>query len=66
MIGLLLTGLAAGLTLSAKHSGILLAPMLLGLTLVEIACAERGRRKRMAGTLSVGLAATVVLGVVVL
>jgi len=58
--------LAAGLTLSAKHSGILLAPMLLGLTLVEIACAERGRRKRMAGTLSVGLAATVVLGVVVL
>jgi len=66
VIGLLLTGLAAGLTLSAKHSGILLAPMLLGLTLVEIACAERGRRKRMAGTLSVGLAATVVLGVVVL
>ncbi len=37
VIRLLLTGLAAGLTLSAKHSGILLAPMLLGLTLVEIA-----------------------------
>src|ERR1700683_1781187 len=66
VVGLLLTGLAAGLTLSAKHSGILLAPMLLGLTLVEIACAERGRRKRMAGTLLVGLAATVVLAVVVL
>jgi 4-amino-4-deoxy-L-arabinose transferase-like glycosyltransferase len=63
---LLLTGLAAGLTLSAKHSGILLAPMLLGLTLVEIACAERGRRKRMAGTLFGGIAAIVVLGVVVL
>src|ERR1700732_269888 len=60
---LLLTGLAAGLTLSAKHSGILLAPMMLGLTLVEIACAERGRRKRMAGTLFGGLAAVVVLAV---
>jgi len=66
VVRLLLTGLAAGLTLSAKHSGILLAPMLLGLTLVEIACAERGRRKRMAGTLIGGIAAMVVLAVVVL
>jgi hypothetical protein len=63
VIRLLLTGLAAGLTLSAKHSGILLAPMLLGLTLVEIACAERARRKRTAGTLLGGFAAIVVLGV---
>ena len=66
VIRLLLTGLAAGLTLSAKHSGILLAPMLLGLTLIEIACAERGRRKRMAGTLFGGIAAIVVLAVAVL
>src|ERR1700684_2091569 len=66
VIRLLLAGLAAGLTLSAKHSGILLAPMLLGLTLVEIACAERGRRKRMAGTLFGGFAAIAVLAVVVL
>jgi 4-amino-4-deoxy-L-arabinose transferase-like glycosyltransferase len=66
LIRLLLTGLAAGLTLSAKHSGILLAPMLLGLTLVEIACAEPGRRKRMAGTLFGGIAATVIVAVVVL
>ena len=66
VIRLLLTGLAAGLALSAKHSGILLGPMLLGLTLVEIACAERGRRKRMAGTLFGGFAAIVVLAVVVL
>ena len=66
VIRLLLTGLAAGLTLSAKHSGILLAPMLLGLALVEIACAERGRRKRMAGTLFGGIAAIVVLAVGVL
>ena len=66
VIRLLVTGLAGGLTLSAKHSGILLAPMLLGLTLVEIACAERERRKRMAGTLFGGLAAIVVLAVMVL
>ena len=66
VIRLLLTGLAAGLALSSKHSGILLAPMLLGLTLVEIACAQRGERKRMAGTLFGGLAATVVVAVVVL
>ncbi len=66
VIRLLLTGLAAGLALSSKHSGILLAPMLLGLTLVEIACAERGRSKRMAGTLLGGMAATVIVAVVVL
>ena len=66
VIRLLLTGLAAGLTLSAKHSGILLAPMLLGLTLVEIAYAGRGQRKRIAGTLFGGFAAIVVLGVGVL
>src|SRR6202161_1253135 len=66
VIRLLLAGLAAGLTLSAKHSGILLAPMLLGLTLVEIACAEPGRRKRVAGTLVGGIAAIVIVAVVVL
>ena len=66
VIPLLLTGLAAGLTLSAKHSGILLAPMLLGLILVEIACAERTRRKQMAATLFGGFAAMVGLAVVVL
>jgi len=65
-IRVLLTGLAAGLTLAAKHSGILLAPMLLGLTVVEIACAERGRRRRMAGTLLGGFAAAVILAIAVL
>ena len=63
---LLLTGLAAGLALSAKHSGILLAPMLLGLVLVEIACAERARRKQMAAKLFSGFVAMAVLAVVVL
>ena len=66
VVRLLLTALAAGLTLASKHSGILLAPMLLGLTLVEIACAERGGRKRVTGTLLGGLAAMVVLAVGVL
>jgi 4-amino-4-deoxy-L-arabinose transferase-like glycosyltransferase len=66
VIRLLLTGLAAGLTLSSKHSGILLAPMLLGLTGVEIACAERGQRKRMAGRLLGGIAAIVIVAVVIL
>jgi len=66
VIRLLLTGLAAGLTLSSKHSGILLAPMLLGLALVEIACAERRRRKRMVGILFGGIAATVIVAVVIL
>ena len=63
---LLLTGLAAGLTLSSKHSGILLAPMLLGLTLVEIAYAERSRRKQIAATLLGGIAAIAILAVAVL
>jgi 4-amino-4-deoxy-L-arabinose transferase-like glycosyltransferase len=66
VIRLLLTGLAAGLALSSKHSGILLAPMLLGLTVVEVACAERGQRKRMAGTLLGGIAAIVIVAVVIL
>jgi 4-amino-4-deoxy-L-arabinose transferase-like glycosyltransferase len=66
VIRLLLTGLAAGLTLSAKHSGILLAPMLLGLVLVEIGCAEREQRKRVAGTLFGGFAVIAILGVMVL
>ncbi|MGC2403335.1 MAG: glycosyltransferase family 39 protein [Acidobacteriaceae bacterium] len=66
LIRLLLTALAAGLTLASKHSGILLAPMLLALALVEIAYAERESRKRIARTLLSGFAAIAVLAVVVL
>ena len=66
VIRLLLTGLAAGLTLAAKHSGILLAPMLLGLTVVEIVCAESGRRRRVAGMLLGGFAAAAIIAVAVL
>jgi 4-amino-4-deoxy-L-arabinose transferase-like glycosyltransferase len=63
---LLLAGLAAGLTLSAKHSGILLAPILPALTLVEIAYAAPERRKPMAAKLFGGIAAITILAVGVL
>jgi 4-amino-4-deoxy-L-arabinose transferase-like glycosyltransferase len=66
VIRLLLTGLAAGLTLASKHSGILLAPMLLTLALAELAYAGSEERKRMAKTLFGGFAAIAVLAVGVL
>src|SRR5580698_308865 len=66
VIRLLLTGFAAGLTLASKHSGILLAPMLLALALAEIAYAERERRKQIVRTLLGGFAAIAVLAVAVL
>ncbi len=66
VVRLLLTALSAGLTLASKHSGILLAAMLPALMLVEIAYAERERRKQIATTLLGGFAAIAVLSVVVL
>jgi hypothetical protein len=63
---LLLAGLTAGLLLATKHSGILLAPMLLMLVAGEIAFAPKGSRGRTALRLSGALAAIVLLGVTVL
>jgi 4-amino-4-deoxy-L-arabinose transferase-like glycosyltransferase len=63
---LLIAGLAAGLLLATKHSGILLAPMLVLLILWELACAPAGTRRRLALRLSGAFAAIVVMGVVVL
>ena len=63
---LLLAGLVAGLLLATKHSGILLAPMLLVLVAGEIAFAPKGSRSRTALRLGGALAAIVVLGVTVL
>jgi 4-amino-4-deoxy-L-arabinose transferase-like glycosyltransferase len=63
---LLLAGLAAGLLLATKHSGILLAPMLVLLILWELACAPTGTRRRMALRLAGAFAAIVMIGVVVL
>jgi len=63
---LLLTGLAAGCLLATKHSGILLAPMLLMLIAGEIVAAGKGSRARTALRLSGAFAAIVLIGVAVL
>ena len=66
LVRLLLAGLAAGLLLATKHSGILLAPMLLLLIGWEIATAPRGTRKRLALRLGGAFAVIVAIGVAVL
>ena len=63
---LALAGLAAGLLLATKHSGILLAPMLLLLIGWELFTAPKGSRARLALRLSGAFAAIVVVGVLVL
>ena len=66
LLRLLLAGVAAGLLLATKHSGILLAPMLLLLIGWEILTAPKGTRRRMTLRLSGAFAAIVVVGVLVL
>ncbi|HKF47283.1 MAG TPA: glycosyltransferase family 39 protein [Terracidiphilus sp.] len=63
---LVLAGVVAGFLLATKHSGILLAPMLLLLIGWEIAAAPKETRGRIAVRLSGAFAAIVVIGVVVL
>jgi len=63
---LLMAGLAAGLLLATKHSGILLAPMLLMLIGWEVFAASKGTRGRLAVRLCGAFAAIVVIGVAVL
>lgn len=63
---LLVAGLAGGLLLATKHSGILLAPMLVLLIVWEIILTPKGGRWRVALRLSGALVAIVVMGVVVL
>jgi hypothetical protein len=63
---LLAAGLAAGLLLATKHSGILLAPMLVLLIVWEIFVAKPGARRSTALRLSGAFAVIVVVGVVVL
>jgi hypothetical protein len=63
---LLLAGLAAGLLAATKHSGILLAPMLLPVIVYEIFRAERGTRLRQTLRLCSGFIAMVVIAVPVL
>jgi 4-amino-4-deoxy-L-arabinose transferase-like glycosyltransferase len=52
MLRLALSGVVAGLLLATKHSGILLAPMLVLLIVWEIATATKGTRARTALRLS--------------
>jgi 4-amino-4-deoxy-L-arabinose transferase-like glycosyltransferase len=66
VLRLLLAGIAAGLLLATKHSGILLAPMLLLLIGWEILYAPKGTRARLALRLTGAFAAIVVVGVLVL
>jgi len=66
MLRLGLAGLAAGLLLATKHSGVLLAPMLVALIVWEIVVAPKGQRGRTALRLSGAFAAIIVIGVVVL
>ncbi|MGP8227364.1 MAG: glycosyltransferase family 39 protein [Terracidiphilus sp.] len=66
LLRLLLTGVAAGLLLATKHSGVLLAPMLLLLIGFELIAATKDTRGRLALRLSGAFAAIVVIGVVVL
>jgi hypothetical protein len=63
---LLFAGVVAGLLLATKHSGILLAPMLLLLIGWELIVAPKGTLKHLALRLSGAFAAIVVIGVVVL
>jgi 4-amino-4-deoxy-L-arabinose transferase-like glycosyltransferase len=66
LLRLLLAGIAAGLLLATKHSGILLAPMLLLLIGWELLCAPKEARRKLALRLTGAFAAIVVIGVVVL
>jgi len=63
---LVLAGVVAGLLLATKHSGILLAPMLVLLIGWEVFTTPKGRRARQALRLAGAFAAIVVIGVVVL
>jgi hypothetical protein len=66
LLRLALAGVAAGLLLATKHSGILLAPMLVLLIAYEVFVAAKGTRRRTALRLTGAFAAVVVIGVVVL
>jgi 4-amino-4-deoxy-L-arabinose transferase-like glycosyltransferase len=66
LLRLLLAGIAAGLLLATKHSGILLAPMLLLLIGWEILCTPKGTRGKLALRRTGALAAIVAIGVLVL
>jgi hypothetical protein len=63
---LILASVDAGLLLATKHSGILLAPILLLLIAIEVFAAQKGTRTRTSLRLSDAFCLIVALGVVVL
>ncbi len=63
---LVVAGAVTGLLLATKHSGILIAPMLLFLALWELFAVRRGERGRRALQLAGGLAAVTLIAVLVL
>ena len=65
-VRLAIAGVVAGLLLATKHSGVLLAPILILLMGWELATAKRGTRGKMALRFSGAFAAIVVVGVLVL
>jgi 4-amino-4-deoxy-L-arabinose transferase-like glycosyltransferase len=66
MIRLALAGVVTGFLLATKHSGILIAPMLVLLIVWEIAAASKETRKRIALRLCGALAAITLISVAVL
>jgi hypothetical protein len=66
VLRLLVAGVAAGLLLATKHSGVLLAPMLLLLIAGEIVFAPKENRSRVALRLTGAFVSIVIIGVVVL
>jgi 4-amino-4-deoxy-L-arabinose transferase-like glycosyltransferase len=66
LIRLLIAGVATGLLLATKHSGILIGPMFICLIAWEVFAAAGAERKRTALRLTGGLFAIVVLSVLVL
>jgi len=66
LIRLLLVGLATGLLLATKHSGILIGPLFVTLIAWEVLTAPGTQRKRIALRLTGGFFAIVVLSVLVL
>jgi hypothetical protein len=66
LVRLLLAGLAAGLLAATKHSGILLAPMLLPVMIWEVVAARWVGRARQAARLISGFAAIVLIAAGVL
>ena len=66
LVRLLLAGVATGLLLATKHSGILIGPMFVSLIAWEVLTAPREERKRTARRLTGGFCAIVVVSVFVL